>query len=1054
MKKPLLAFSFILSIFCCGQKLYAQSNFCPPNIDLELGNFNNWYLYTGTCCPISTPTPGPAVPTRHTLTSGTATDMYGGFPIVAPGGGVFSLKLGNNSTGAQAERARYYVQVPAGSSKYIFIYRYAVVFQDPNHATADQPRFEVKAYDSATGDPIPCSQYTYVSSSNLPGFYPASTGSSVYYKPWTTASLNLTGYGGRTVALDFASGDCALGGHFGYGYVDMNCGLFSVYSVNCNATSLITLQGPPGFQSYAWYDSSFTTYYGSGQTIAIPIPSTPVKYAVILTPYTGFGCPDTLYTVQKVVNTTISVTAPPDTTICLATPLLMNTIVSSNDTPVTYLWAPATGLSCTTCKSPTASPTSHQTYVVIGTNASGCSAVDTVKIKVDSAAFGNIQTPKDSVCIGELLQMKDNYYFNPPTPAYTWSVDGGTIVTNQGDTTINVRWATYGLKRVTLNVLDGKCSYTDTQGIFVKANLTVNATPDTTICLGSSKQLKANAVSTVGPLLYSWSPAAGLSCATCANTTTTTTYSITYYLSVSHRLACGPVLDTVRIKVDTIVLASLSASKDTFCQNEPIQVINSYTSNPPTAVYTWTDDAAIVINGTKDTKLLKWQNTGLKTVKLKVSDAGCISSDSVKLVVLEQPIIQVSPDTTICQGESAQLNINVLNTTLPVIYSWFPITGLSCTNCPNPVATPLSSVIYSIAVGNNHNCVDSGFIEVTVDSSARADIQFPKDTICRLEEILFKNIAIFGVGAMHTWTTDTANILGGGSTPAVTLNWPKPGLKKVVLHVSTGTCSAADSVNIFIQPDPIASFELNYNACLADPVNLYPKQQDAFYYWTIEGEKVSDTVFKSPIVLRWFTLGKKRISLKLIDRFGCASPEYDTAITVRERPVATIGQIDQKRLCAGDTVFLHAQPGKNYRYEWAPQSYFLDNDNPDVSAIIPKNSFIVLRVVNEWECSDVDTIYMNSEICCKVFFPDAFTPNGDGRNDKFRLLSPGQHTIHTFLIANRWGKVIYQSEDAVTGWDGTYKGEPQDPDTYFYYLKYYCDGNEAKEEKGNFILIR
>ena len=85
---------FILSILFLFifQLSKSQAVYCPPNIDFENGNYGYWKFFRGTCCPISTPTAGQAVG-RHTLTSGPALDPIGGFPILAPGGGSYSLKL-------------------------------------------------------------------------------------------------------------------------------------------------------------------------------------------------------------------------------------------------------------------------------------------------------------------------------------------------------------------------------------------------------------------------------------------------------------------------------------------------------------------------------------------------------------------------------------------------------------------------------------------------------------------------------------------------------------------------------------------------------------------------------------------------------------------------------------------------------------------------------------------------------------------------------------------------------------------------------------------------
>jgi len=249
---------------------FGQSSDCPPNLDFESGGYGYWKFYTGACCPITTPTAGQVIG-RHTLTTGSGLDLYGNFPVVAPNGGVHSLKLGNTLTGSDAERAEYYVHVPAGVNNYSLLYNFAVVFEDPLHAPLDQPRFVVTAIDSATNQPLPCAQYTYVSGSGLPGFSFNSL-YQVWYRGWSTASLNLSGYAGHTIIVGFASGDCNLGAHFGYGYVDLACALFEVASVVCNGQPTQTFKAPPGFMTYTWYDSTYVTTIGTGQILTIPTP--------------------------------------------------------------------------------------------------------------------------------------------------------------------------------------------------------------------------------------------------------------------------------------------------------------------------------------------------------------------------------------------------------------------------------------------------------------------------------------------------------------------------------------------------------------------------------------------------------------------------------------------------------------------------------------------------------------------------------------------------------------------------------------------------------------
>jgi hypothetical protein len=296
MKKVTLT---LVLLFSCFFFANAQVT-CPPNIDFELGNYSYWHYYTGTCCPLTTPTyTGLGTPdlSRITLVSGTAMDACCSFPVVSPGAGAYVLKLGNTSAGTtspNAQKARYYVHVPATGSNYLLSYRTAVALQNSAHAVSQQPRLAVKLFDSATGSPLPCNNYDITP--GVAGTYTVSgCGSTpLSCKPWTTASIDLSGYAGATVGIDFATSDCGMIGHWGYAYVDLSCGLFATTMVSSCDSTLLT--GPSGYPYYSWYDSStFSPLLGTNQSLWAPAPVAPRTYAVVATPYPGFGCADTFY---------------------------------------------------------------------------------------------------------------------------------------------------------------------------------------------------------------------------------------------------------------------------------------------------------------------------------------------------------------------------------------------------------------------------------------------------------------------------------------------------------------------------------------------------------------------------------------------------------------------------------------------------------------------------------------------------------------------------------------------------------------------------------------
>ena len=124
-----------------------KSSLCS-NLDFELGNFTGWTCQVGTNngYPAGGWSGTAPVNNRHTIESG-GNDQYGNFPKKAPGGGNFSVRLGNNSVGAQAEQLIFTFVV--GPQDTNFIYKYAVVFEDPGHTWEEQPYFELKIYDGS-----------------------------------------------------------------------------------------------------------------------------------------------------------------------------------------------------------------------------------------------------------------------------------------------------------------------------------------------------------------------------------------------------------------------------------------------------------------------------------------------------------------------------------------------------------------------------------------------------------------------------------------------------------------------------------------------------------------------------------------------------------------------------------------------------------------------------------------------------------------------------------------------------------------------------------------
>ena len=849
MKKLFIVISFI-TLLC--SKSNSQTMPCPPNIDFETGTLNHWEFYIGACCPITTPFITMPISGRHDLTSGTAVDPYGGFPIVAPSGGLYSFKLGNKTVGAEAERARYYIQVPPAPGRYIFVYRYAVVFEDPKHNVSEQPRFEVNAYDSATGSPIPCAQYSYVAASKIPGFSQGTGGQSIFYKPWAMATLDLTTAAGRTVAVDFASGDCSLGGHFGYGYVDMNCGLFQVYATQCNGAPTITLTGPTGYARYKWMDITLTTTLDTHRVAVLPTPITPTTYALIITPYTGYGCPDTLYTTY--VSATTSVQVSPDTTICAGGRTTLNAIATTNDNPITYLWSPAKYLSCFNCASPVARPPKPMSYKVVATSLAGCADSATINVSIDS--------------------------------------------------------------------------------------------------------------------------------------------SLSY-------------------------LAQIKANRDTVCPYEQVKVKNTFLGKSITTTYPWLTDGATVLVKARDSMTMYWKTPGLKRVMVDITNYDCFVTDTV-WVYVKPPIPIIAPkDIYICPRDTANLTVSS-SSTIPLVYMWYPNYFMTCTKCQYPKSYTPSNQQYFVTYINEGLCPDTQYVMVHLDT-VDAQVTLPADTICCNQEVIIKNnITQSSKHVQYLWSLGGGIILKNDSLGTITAKWSEPGMKRISVKIEGSNCDGTDTVNMYVMPPYTADFKIPDKACQNQPVTITPVKQYAYYHWQIDEQEIHDSTYKE-LNLVWTKLGMKKVFLMVTNKFLCDSQSHADSIPVYETP-NTYLQSSIAKICEGDYVELTTTDNPNYTYTWKPEGAFNKISGSNAALTITQTGTISVTATNQFDCSNTASIYVNTALCCKVMMPDAFTPNGDGRNDLYHPVGIDKQKVEIFMIVNRWGQVVFESNDINASWDGKYNG--------------------------------
>ena len=112
-----------------------------------------------------------------------------------------------------------------------------------------------------------------------------------------------------------------------------------------------------------------------------------------------------------------------------------------------------------------------------------------------------------------------------------------------------------------------------------------------------------------------------------------------------------------------------------------------------------------------------------------------------------------------------------------------------------------------------------------------------------------------------------------------------------------------------------------------------------------------------------------------------------------------------------------------------------------------------LLVTDANGCTDSDEVLVEVEYILDIVLPNAFTPNGDGKNDTYRPVLLGGGTLIDFTIFNRYGEAVFHSTDLSNGWDGTINGKPAELETYLVMARVLV-ANKEKVETGAVILVR
>lgn len=522
------------------------------------------------------------------------------------------------------------------------------------------------------------------------------------------------------------------------------------------------------------------------------------------------------------------------------------------------------------------------------------------------------------------------------------------------------------------------------------------------------------------------------------------TYTVALYVANN---SCFPGYDTAKITITVLEkpVAAFSLAYDSCANGVSFQ--NNSSISAGTLTYAWNFG-----NGQQSSA----QQPGHVTYGAGTYTASLIATapDGCK-DTLRQPLnftlmpYSSSPDSTLCNGGSVQMNASG-----GLTYTWTPATGLSSTSIANPVASPTASVIYTVAIGQQdnagHTCVFYVADSITILPKVTANFSWVKNKCGNT--LVFTDSSYLNVTDWH-WD------FGDGVVDSIQdplHSYANTGTYTVSL-VANNQYDCPDSIKKVIALSGFSPISVTSNTfvCKGDTVQLNASGGIS-YQWS-PASSLSNANISNPLAFPTTTTQYTVVLTQVNGADTCLStlhasvlvPAYSNSVLAAYATPDTIYQGQTSQLgtyTSGGNVV------------WSP-NYNINDIYSHTPVVSPEHTTTYTVMYSDAHGCNFPvagvTIYVIAKDCDEnsVFVPNTFTPNGDGVNDIMYARSNIVLDVD-FNIYDRWGQLVFHTNDITKGWDGVFNGKPCNPDVFGYYIKYKCNNGKESFRKGNITLIR
>lgn len=468
---------------------------------------------------------------------------------------------------------------------------------------------------------------------------------------------------------------------------------------------------------------------------------------------------------------------------------------------------------------------------------------------------------------------------------------------------------------------------------------------------------------------------------------------------------------TATVIVDSGLNASFNATRSIALCNEAVYDFTNTSGQGinPITKYAWDFGEPSVSNDLSATEspTYIYPTDGYKNVRLIISnDIGC-SDTAFQLIQAFKSLMRAPNDTTICILDTIALQTNTNG--YPGTFSWSPNYNISSLTAAAPLVHPQKDTTYYVSFTDATGCVAVDSVRVKVRDSVAIQILQADTTICRLDTI---RIVSEHDGISVTWQPAASVVPVKADGSVVNASPFSTGMLIATAHF--GSCFAEDTVNIKVVPRPQVTISNDTLVCLGAPVPLQATG-GAYYLWS-PAATLDNPVSAAPVA---HPQANTVYSVSVYDTLGCPKHTIATVTVSTFRALYAMADKDTM-VVMGEPVQLSGSGGMYYH--WSPSLYLSDVNIPNPVARPMEDMIYWLKVSDDNHCADSAKVKIRAFKDPDIYVPSAFTPNNDGRNDLFKVFPVG-FLLEELKIFDRWGNVVFVTNDYTKGWDGRFKGE-------------------------------